>query len=72
MVVIDMFSRKLWLESTSRKSGPKIAEALERILSRSDCKVERIQCDMDENFIIKHVFKVLKNRGIRYSPLKRI
>jgi len=55
MVVIDMFSRKLWLESTSRKSGPKIAEALERILSRSDCKVERYNVTWDENFIITRV-----------------
>jgi len=65
LVLIDMFSRKVWLESTSNKNGPKVSQALERALNRSGCDVKRIQCDRGREFYNKHVDKIVKARGIK-------
>jgi transposase InsO family protein len=64
LIVIDLFSRFVWLESTSAKSGPKVTAALEKILKRCGCRPEKIHSDFGKEFYNSQMTAMLRKRGI--------
>jgi hypothetical protein len=63
LVMTDLHSKKSWFEATSAKSGPKVAEAIRKILRRCGKKPRKIHCDFGREFYNKHVARVLKEEG---------
>jgi len=65
LCVIDVFSKKAWVEALANKSGIKVAQALDKIFTRSASKPLRIQSDLGKEFYNKHVKHLLKTKGIK-------
>lgn len=65
LAVLDMFSRKAWIESISNKTGTKVAAALEKILDRCGLTPKQILSDFGKEFYNRTVQKLLKKRGIK-------
>ena len=65
LVVIDVFSKYLWLRPLKDKKGTSIVEAFESIFKEGR-KPERIRTDKGQEFRAKVVESVLKSKSIRH------
>jgi len=65
LVMIDKFSRKAWIESTSGKTGPKVATAIRKILKRCGKMPRKIHSDYGREFYNHWVEKMLAEWDIK-------
>lgn len=65
LVVIDVFSKYLWLRSLKDKKGRSVALALEDIFSKGRQPL-RIRTDRGQEFRAREVQNLLKQRNIRH------
>ena len=65
LVVIDVFSKYLWLRPLKDKKGTSIVEAFESIFKEGR-KPERIRTDKGQEFRAKVVESVFKSKSIRH------
>ena len=67
LTVIDVFSRRAWLEPVVRKSGELVAEALRTVIERAGYTPLKLQTDKGTEFYNNHVAAVLKdNNNIKH------
>jgi len=64
LCVVDVFSKRAWIEPLANKSGPRVAQGLERIFKRAPSLPIKIQCDNGKEFYNSSVQKVLKANNI--------
>jgi len=64
LCVVDVFSKRAWIEPLANKSGIRVAQGLERILKRAPSFPIKIQCDNGKEFYNSSVQKVLKANNI--------
>lgn len=64
LCVIDIFSKRAWLEAIANKKGPSILEALKKIFKRAGVKPRMIQSDAGGEFWNSHVKAYLKEQGV--------
>lgn len=70
LVVIDTFSRKVWVRKLKTKGGKIVANAFEDILTEAahpDFPINRLLTDRGSEFKAKDFQKVLKDNGISYQ-----
>lgn len=65
LIVIDVFSRYLWMEATKSKSAVDVGKAFKKILQKIP-KVEKVRTDKDRCFLSKYVQQLFKEKGIRH------
>ena len=74
LVVLDVFSKKAWIEAIPNKTGPTVTAALDKIILRTGVTPEKIQSDRGKEFYNKFMNKMLTERNIKlfsvYSDLK--
>ena len=66
LVIVDVFSKYLWLWKLKGKTGESVAEALSNIFRESRIP-NRIRSDMGQELRSKKVQILLKNTDIRFS-----
>ena len=67
LVVIDVFTKYVWVTPLKNKTGPIVAIALKKILSSPLAKnVKSLQSDKGTEFLNTHVQKLLKNKNIKF------
>jgi Integrase core domain len=65
LCVLDVFSKKAWVEPLARKTGPRVAAALERVFNRAGVYPRSIQADFGTEFYNSNVDRLLKSKGIK-------
>jgi integrase-like protein len=65
LCVVDVFSKRAWLEAIPNKSAKVVALALQKIFNRAGVHPEKIQCDFGKEFYNGTVKKLLKDNGIK-------
>ena len=65
LTVMDMFSRKAFLEPLKSKSGESVAKAIEKVFKRSSGTPQKIQCDEGKEFYNKNVSDVMKKYNVK-------
>ena len=65
LVVIDVFSKHLWLQPLKDKKGPSIVEAFRTIFNKGR-KPKRIRTDKGQEFRAKVVQSLFKSKSIRH------
>jgi hypothetical protein len=66
LILIDVFSKKIWVEPLKNKSGPVVAEAFKKILARAPHFL-RLRSDKGLEFKCAPVQAVLKKNKIQFS-----
>ena len=70
LVIIDTFSRFVWMEALKNKSGPEVALAMEKVLSRSGRrKPVKLCTDMGKEYLNKHVRDVMEKYNIHHYAM---
>lgn len=64
LCVMDIFSKKAWVEPIPNKTGGVVVKALQRIFKRAGCIPQRIQSDAGSEFLNKQVKNYLKDLNI--------
>lgn len=64
LVVLDVFSKYLWLHSLKTKTGEEVSTALRKIYQH--VKPEKLRTDKDQCFLSKKSQTVFKELGIRH------
>jgi hypothetical protein len=64
LVVLDIFSKKAWIEGISNKSGSAVVKGLEKIYARSGGIAPKIQCDFGREFFNSTVQGFLRTKNV--------
>ena len=64
LCVMDIFSKKAWLEAIPNKTAKIVAKAIKKIIKRAHAIPKRIQFDKGKEFLNLHVKNLLKSYGI--------
>jgi len=65
LCVVDIFSKRAWLEAIPNKTGVVVAKALEKIFHRAGDTPVRIQADKGTEFYNVHVRRLFKHHGVK-------
>jgi len=64
LCVIDMFSKKAWMEPLKNKTGVEVSKAFEKILKRSHARPEKLQTDSGKEFLNTKFQNLLSQKKI--------
>ena len=70
LVLIDCFSKKLWLEPLKSKSGSETAQALRNILDKIEFPIQSLIFDEGLEYLNKNVLNLLKEFNIHHYHIK--
>jgi len=66
LCVIDMFSKRAWMEAIANKTSKNVLQAFKRIIKRSNQKPEKLQTDAGTEFLNKQFQKYLTENNISH------
>ncbi|XP_071123129.1 uncharacterized protein [Mytilus edulis] len=64
LVVVDCFSRYLWLQPLKNKTGDEVTSAFKKIFT--EAKPEKIRTDKGQEFLAKKTQSLFKSNGVRH------
>ena len=65
LVVVDVFSRKIWLERLKNKDGTTVSESLLSIFQRADVALRHIISDNGPEFIGEEMVNILRDNDVK-------
>ena len=68
LLLVDVFSSKLFVETLKTKDGPTVTKALQKILKDFKSQIYVLQSDRGKEFLNKQTQQVLKSFKIVYRP----
>jgi len=66
LCVIDIFSKKAWIEPIKNKTGFAVTKAFQKIISRAGSKPEKLQTDSGKEFYNSTFQKALSSQNIKH------